>query len=80
MPDDIPFRDIGIVVSRQLLQGSFMAVMLEYDDTRIRTTRTVGLGDDYAFPTMGERIRITGIVRNGRHLTKEWRRVGEGVR
>lgn len=75
MPDDIPFRDTGIVVSRQLLQGSLMNVMLEYRDGRFSTPRTVDLDGDGVFPAMGERIRVTGTVRNGQHLTEGWKRI-----
>jgi hypothetical protein len=75
MPNNTPFRDVGIVVQRIPFQGNFANVILEYEDGRRSTIRTLGLDDNLCWPEIGTKIVITGIVRNGGYLTKFWERV-----
>jgi hypothetical protein len=74
MPSDIPFKCTGTVSQRYALQGSFCNVRLSYGEGADDTVHTVGIDECLKFPAVGERIRVTGTIRNGRHLTKFWER------
>jgi len=74
MPNDIPFTSVGAVSQRLPLQGSFCNVRIECDNGDSGVF-TVNLDQDLKFPAVGERIKVTGIIRNDRHLTKFWERV-----
>jgi hypothetical protein len=77
MPNDIPFKVTGTVSQLFALQGSYCNVRLDHGEGCEDTVHTVGFCQDIdlpEWPQIGERIRITGIIRNDRHLTKFWER------
>jgi hypothetical protein len=51
--------------------GSFRNALIEgYNDFV-----TLGLGEGHRHPEVGERIRVTGVMLDGRFLTSSWERV-----
>jgi hypothetical protein len=77
MPHDTPFKVTGTVSQLFALQGSYCNVRVECDNGD-SSVHTIGFCQDVEqpeWPQIGERIRVTGIIRNDRHLTKDWYRV-----
>lgn len=69
---DISFISRGQVVECIPLQGSFINVKVERDDGS-KAVHTVNMSEDFTFPKLGDRIQVTGIFRNKRYITKEWK-------
>lgn len=72
-PDD-NFSRRGRVTKVEPLAGSFAQVTVEnVNGSRVHTC---GLSDstyEIRWPRVGEIINVTGVIRNGRWLTNEWR-------
>lgn len=73
MPNDIPFTSIGTVSMRVPLQGSFCDVRIDHDNGD-SSVHTVCADYTLQWPEIGERIRVTGLIRNDRLLTISWER------
>ncbi|MHC4296484.1 MAG: hypothetical protein ACYS7Y_04225 [Planctomycetota bacterium] len=68
---DIPFIVRGEVVKVIPLQGSFINVEVEHENGI--STHTINMSDDFTFAKLGDRIQVTGTLRNGRYITREWK-------
>jgi len=70
------FTRTGEVIEVAPLQGSFVQVTVRGDDGR-DITHTCGWCQDphqLSWPKVGETIVVTGVIREGRHLTSYWSR------
>ena len=59
---------IGTITHCKMLAGSFRNVIVDGHSQPL----TVGIGQDLRWPQVGDKIKVTGLWRNGRFLTEKW--------
>lgn len=69
------FERRGRVTKVEPLAGSFCQATVENaDETRVHTLGFSQQLEHPPWPKVGEMIVVKGVIRNGKHLTSDWRR------
>ena len=61
----------GDVTQQKPLQGSFRNFIISGHSEWV----TLGIDQDLCWPKLGDKVRVTGVVRNGRFLTESWEHI-----